>query len=205
MSNGRQSRAETARTAPVTARPTTTAAARLATGSRSIPVDGRKYIAEVNADLTFPHRTAQFLDGCAKRNPFQLIRYDEIWRAVNLFPTRQKLGNDDLKRVKSYVQRANSWLHKYGRALVLGADGARASVDDQDIVESVTPKKVGRMQSAIKSLQDTDALINARNVQGEMGGWYTKAVKPCLNTLTKVRDQLLDAAPEPKALPPKAE
>jgi hypothetical protein len=175
--------------------------------SRSLPIDARYYPADVSVDSTIPQRCAQYLDNCAKKWPYQLIRYDEVYRNIHLLKKRGNTTLQDIKRTKQQVRSCQKWLAEYGRHLVLGEMGARAAVDDLDIVTNVAPKKMSRVVASIKAAQQMDALVNTKNLPkgNPMADWYRGDFRPVLGQLTKAREELMSAVPEPRLLPEKTE
>lgn len=102
-------------------------------------------------------RTAEFLDAAAKEFPETIVRYDEIARAIfGVRPTPELI-----KTVKNSLATARKALLDRGRSTVsLAGVGIRATANSKDVVCNAVPAAKTRYESALRSLQDCEKVIN---------------------------------------------
>jgi hypothetical protein len=154
--------------------------------------------------LTMPNRIASFLDWWATRHPYDFAAYNEICKAVQGYERLPRLDTEEVEQIRGTVGRAEPILHqKYQRALVRNRGlGARATVDDVDVIRNKQGARAKRVERSIVALAHTDELIDTRRIPDspqnrELKQWYARDVKSILKQVS---------GPEflAKMLPPKS-
>lgn len=121
-------------------------------------------------------RLADFLFGAAKSCPKRFFDKRTLAKvAFNLgrLPTED---SDYIKRLSSIMSTAGSTLHKERHGIVTDpVDGARCTVDDRDMLETVHRKKRRRVGSAVESLAKTDSVINVASIPAALRDELTRS------------------------------
>lgn len=120
----------------------------------------------LDTSQTKPARIAAFLTWWAKQHPHDFAAYNEILKAIEGYKKLPRMDTKDVEAVRECTGRAEKILHRdYKRVLIRHRGlGARASVDDLDIIRNKQVQKAKRMHSAAKSFIDTDALVDVRTI-----------------------------------------
>ncbi len=149
-------------------------------------------------------RVAHFLDWAAKIGPGQYIPYNIATKTVLRLPRNPQLNSKEVETLRSRMSEVRKILQRqYGRDLDSQVGiGVRATYDDADTLTVSLPKKMRRFNAAKKSLSDTAALIDEKNVPNtpELKQW-----KAWLrNSVSDVLRLVGSADFEQKCLPPRS-
>lgn len=111
------------------------------------------------------HRLAEFLLGAAKSCPKRFFDKRTLAKVAFNLGRLPAEDSDYIKRLSSITSTAGSILHKDRRGIVTDpVDGARCTVDDRDMLETVHRRKRRRVGSAVESLARTDSVISIGNI-----------------------------------------
>lgn len=115
-------------------------------------------------------RIAEFLAWAREKYPHQLLTYEEITMAIFSLDRIPPSGSPNLKSVRNQMQSAKVVLHeKYGSTIhVVRGVGARATVDDVDVMEHALPKDLARHKQTAESLKKTATLINPARLKEQL-------------------------------------
>lgn len=141
--------------------------------------------------LTMPHRIAAFLDWWAKRHPYDFAAYNEILKAVMGYQRLPRLDTEEVEQIRGTVGRAEPILHeKYQRALVRSRGvGARATVDDIDVIRNKQVGRARRVERAIVALAHTGELIDVKRIPDnpanrDLKQWYSRDLNGILKQVS---------------------
>lgn len=152
--------------------------------------------------LSKPARIAAFLDWWAQRHPYNFAAYNEILKAVEGYSRLPRMDTEEVEAIRACTGRAEKLLHgKYKRALIRHRGlGARASVDDADVIRHKQSDRAKKVERSIVALARQDEIIDTRRVPDTaenraLKQWYQRDVKSILRQV---------ASPEflAKMLPP---
>jgi len=161
---------------------------------------------KIDTTMSIPHRIAFLLDWAASHNPSALIPYNVILKYVMGYGHTPRVNNDEVETLRRKLSSARPILQKkYKRDIrnVSGV-GARATVDDLDLVKSSLPGNVRRVNSAHAALQRNAELVNVGKLPDHgpdksWRDWYSRAVTPALKAIGSDEriSKLLPPAPKP--------
>jgi hypothetical protein len=115
------------------------------------------------------HRLADFLLGAAKACPKRFFDKRTLAKVAFNLGRLPAEDSDYIKRLSSVLSTANNVLHADRRGIVTDpVDGARSTVDDRDLLETVHRKKRRRVGSAVESLAKTDSVIVMGNIPPQL-------------------------------------
>jgi len=110
-------------------------------------------------------RLADFLVEASKACPRRFFDKRSLAKVAYNLQRTPADDSDYVKRLSSALSTADQILHKIRKGIVTDkVDGARATVDDRDLLETVHRKKRRRVGSAVESLAKTDSVINIGSV-----------------------------------------
>ncbi len=115
-------------------------------------------------------RAAEYLIWAAKNFPRRPVPLTYIVKfALNEPKVPKEESNDVLSFRDNKLKRVRSKLmREYRRGMVYHPGiGHRATVDEDDIVENVMEKKRKRVQSAIASMSETEAMVKRDGIQSQ--------------------------------------
>ncbi len=111
------------------------------------------------------HRLADFLLQASKACPRRFFDKRSLAKVAYNLGRQPADDSDYVKRLSSALSTAGEVLRKERKGIVTDkVDGARATVDDRDLLETVHRKKRRRVGSAVESLAKTDAVIVPANL-----------------------------------------
>jgi hypothetical protein len=165
------------------------------------------------ASLSLAKRTAHLLDWAARKGPGTLIPYNVILKGIMGYAHTPRIGNEEVDRFRhGPLGGARKYLQQqYKRDLKNAGVGARATVDGLDVVKSVLPANVRRVNSAHAALGRAAKLVDparlpAAGPDRAWVEWYARTVSPALKALAADDRiaKLLPPAPDKAASPPAA-
>jgi|HubBroStandDraft_2_1064218.scaffolds.fasta_scaffold00001_92 hypothetical protein len=146
---------------------------------------------KIDMTMSISHRIAFLLDWAAKKNPYAIIPYNIILKYIMGFSHTPRMANEDVDTLRRKLPGCRPILQKkYKRDIrnVSGV-GARATVDDLDLVKSSLPGNVRRVNSAHAALQKNSEMVNIAKLPDhgpdkQWRDWYAKTVSPALKALS---------------------
>lgn len=169
--------------------------------TRTIPVNPRqRFDVAVPAHYSLPKRVAFLLDAIASSHPYQGVSYSEVFRMEQLLSKPKKLSDREFDTIYGRCLAAARYLRtEYGRDLIrCGADGVRATVNSQDVVENVGLPRISRVVASVKSAKAADDIINSRELQGPFGKWWANAARPLVAQMQDMSVKVFDKGAEIK-------
>jgi hypothetical protein len=134
------------------------------------------------------HRIAHFLNWCAIHLPNQTPPYNISCKAINGYAHTPRVNNEEVVSTRRRTSMARKVLQqKYNRDLkTVPGVGARATVDSVDIVKATLPGRVSRINSAVKGLQDSAALVDVNKLPPKSPErvWFENNITPGIKALT---------------------
>jgi len=116
-------------------------------------------------------RIAEFLNWAKDRYPSQILTYEEITQAIFSLGSVPRKGSRNVKSVQRQISASKRIIQdRYKTTLVTERGiGARAAVNDMDMLEGPLPLAVVRHQQTAKSLKDIANLISPERLQNQIG------------------------------------
>lgn len=145
-----------------------TARTRARTGIGAPQFDFEAMLEAVGDHDSRTQRVAFYLNWAAQRLPHQYLPYNVIAQAISGSKSKRlpRMDSDEVQGIRRTLHGIRKALReKYGRSLDVAADGARATVDSQDLASVVMPKKVRRFRSAKNALIAEHQLIDVGQIR----------------------------------------
>lgn len=119
------------------------------------------------AEKSICGRVAEFLHYCAELHPYSVITYEEITQAIFSLGRVPDTRSKHVKSVRSQMSTTGRLLsEKYKHSLItLRGVGARASVDDADVLRESVTKDVERHRATGEKLKRTVELIDPQRLR----------------------------------------
>jgi hypothetical protein len=162
-------------------------------------------------------RVAEFLNKCANDYPHSVITYEEITQAIFELGRVPDSRAKHVKSVRGQMSSAGKLLmEKYGRSLITCRGvGARASVDNADVLRESVTKDAERHRQTAEKLQKTASLIDPKVLEKELkelkgdpalkeelltlSTWFTESMGKYLKTLKRPQNEQALLPPPPQA------
>jgi hypothetical protein len=143
-------------------------AARSRTGIGSPTFNFEQMLDEIGDVDSRTQRVAYYLNWAAGHLAYQYQPYNVIARAISGSKSARlpRMDSDEVLGIRRTLHGIRKALRlKYNRSLDVVADGARATVDSQDVAAVVIPKKVRRLRTMKDSLVEEHKLINPAEIR----------------------------------------
>lgn len=148
--------------------------------------------------LSMPKRIAHCLDWCAREFPNQIVPFQMLLKAVMGYERTPKSDSKEIDQLRKRWTVVRKILIKdYSRDLhVERGMGARATDGSEDVARHTLGIKVRRFNGAKKSVEQTLAIIDSKNIKD-------KSLRSWVDGLTPAFKALSAPDFEKKLLPPK--
>lgn len=138
--------------------------------------------------LTQIQRIAHFLNWGAVHLPNQTFPYNIICKAIMGYGHTPRVNNEEVDATRRRTSMARRVLQqKFKRDLKsIPGVGARATVDSIDVVKATLPGRVSRVNSAVKGLQESAALVDVNKLPAKSAErvWFENHITPGIKALT---------------------
>ena len=141
--------------------------------------------------LSIPRRAAHFFQWASENYPHVFCPYNHALRAVMGYGYTPRLDSEEVERFRQRLGSVGKYLQETPYATELlrrPGSGARACVDDEDILKHCVPKRMGRLRSTKAALAQTVGLINPARIPNNKDNkawklWLTGPVNSVLRTV----------------------
>lgn len=149
-------------------------------------------------------RIAAFLAWWVQKLPGDFASYNEIVKAIEGYDHLPQYKGREALAVRKLMQAARYHLRKHHSRDLLTSRGlgARATIDDADMIRNVSTVQAMAVERSVRKLAETDAMVDVNHVpdtpeNAPLKRWYKTSVRGILKQI---------ANPEfaQKLLPPKA-
>lgn len=165
------------------ARPVRAARSRTGISAPSFPHD--KMVGELDVKDSRTQRVAYYLNWAAKHMAYQYQPYNVIAQAIGGYKRLPRMDSDEVLGIRRTLSGIRKALRdKYNRSLDVAADGARATVDSEDLASVVIPKKVRRLRSMKNSLIEEHKIINVAEIRdAKIKAYITRPIRDLMKIL----------------------